>query len=42
VMLRAILTRLPDIEPAEPAQWLASNFISGLRRLPVKFTAKPA
>ncbi len=40
VMLREILTRLADIEPAGPAQWLASNFISGLRRLPVKFTAK--
>ena len=42
VMLREILTRLPDIQPAGPAQWLASNFISGLRRLPVKFTARSA
>lgn len=40
VMLREILTRLPGIEPAGPAQWLASNLISGLRSMPVKFTAK--
>jgi cytochrome P450 len=39
VMLREILTRLPDIRPAGPPQWLASNFISGLTRLPVQFTA---
>jgi cytochrome P450 len=39
VMLREIFTRLPDIQAAGPAQWVASNFISGLRRLPVKFTA---
>ncbi len=39
VMLREIFTRLPDIQPAGPPQWLASNFISGLTRLPVKFTA---
>jgi cytochrome P450 len=42
VMLREILTRLPDIEPAGPPQWLASNFISGLTRLPVQFTARRA
>ena len=40
VMLREILIRLPDIEPTGPARWLASNFISGPQRLPVKFTAK--
>jgi cytochrome P450 len=37
-MLRELLTRLPDIEPAGPTEWLASNFISGPKRLPVKFT----
>jgi cytochrome P450 len=42
VMLREILTRLPDIEPAGLPQWLASNFISGLTRLPVQFTARRA
>ena len=33
VMLHEILTRLPDITPARPAEWLPSNFISGPRRL---------
>jgi len=38
-MLREILTRLPDIEPAGEATWLPSNFISGPQHLPVTFTA---
>jgi cytochrome P450 len=37
-MLREVLTRLPDIEPTGPAEWLASNFISGPKHLPVGFT----
>ncbi len=37
-MLRELLTRLPDIAPAGPAEWLASNFISGPKHLPVTFT----
>ncbi len=37
VMLHEILVRLPDIAPAGPAEWLPSNFISGPRRLPVRF-----
>jgi cytochrome P450 len=37
-MLREILTRLPDVEPAGPTTWLASNFISGPAHLPVRFT----
>jgi cytochrome P450 len=37
-MLREVLTRLPDIEPAGPVEWLPSNFISGPRHLPVRFT----
>ena len=36
--LRELLTRLPDISPAGPAEWLASNFISGPKHLPVQFT----
>ena len=35
-LLRQILTRLPDIEPTAPAEWLASNFVSGPSRLPVR------
>src|SRR4051812_12601355 len=38
-MLREVLTRLPDIEPAGPVEWLPSNFISGPKHLPVRFTA---
>jgi len=37
-MLRQILTRLPDIEPAGPAVPLPSIFISGPQSLPVRFT----
>jgi cytochrome P450 len=37
-MLREILTRLPDIEPAGPVEWLPSTFISGPKRMPVRFT----
>ena len=41
-MLREILTRLPDIEPAGPAVWLPSTFISGPKSLPVRFKAARA
>jgi cytochrome P450 len=37
-MLREIFTRLPDIEPTGPAEWLPSTFISGPKHLPVRFT----
>jgi cytochrome P450 len=37
-LLREILTRMPDIKPAGPTTWLESNFISGPRHLPVRFT----
>ncbi|MDQ1519455.1 MAG: hypothetical protein QOI55_528 [Actinomycetota bacterium] len=40
-MLREVLTRLPDIEPAGPVEWLPSNFISGPKHLPVRFTERP-
>ena len=42
VMLREIMTRLPDIEQAGPVEYLASNFISGPSKLPVRFTPKSA
>ena len=42
VMLREILTRLPDIEQAGPVEYLASNFISGPSKLPVRFTPRRA
>ena len=38
VMLRELLTRIPDLEPAGPAEWLPSTFISGPKHMPVRFT----
>jgi cytochrome P450 len=38
VMLRELLSRLPDLAPAGPAQPLASNFITGVHTMPVVFT----
>jgi cytochrome P450 len=38
-LLREILTRMPDIEPAGPVRWLHSTFISGPKHLPVCFRA---
>jgi cytochrome P450 len=37
-MLRQILTRLPDMAPAGPRETLASNFIAGVKTMPVTFT----
>jgi cytochrome P450 len=39
VMLRELLTRLPDLAPAGEPQPLASSFITGLHTMPVSFTA---
>ncbi|SDE87469.1 Cytochrome P450 [Blastococcus fimeti] len=41
-MLREILTRLPDIEPAGPPTWQDSAFIFGPRTMPVRFTPSRA
>ena len=40
-MLTEILTRMPDIEPAGPLEYLASSFISGPKHQPVRFTPGP-
>ena len=37
-MLAEVLARLQDIELTEPPEWLTSNFISGIRRMPIRFT----
>jgi cytochrome P450 len=37
-LLHEVLTRMPDLEPTGPAEWLPSNFISGPKHLPVGFT----
>ncbi|MHB8511637.1 MAG: cytochrome P450 [Actinomycetota bacterium] len=38
VMFEELLRRFPDMEMAGPAQRLRSNFINGIKHLPVKFT----
>ena len=38
VMFEEILRRLPDIDIAGPVPRLRSNFINGLKHMPVKFT----
>ncbi len=42
VMFEELIRRMPDIEQAGPAQRLRSNFISGIKHLPVKFTSEKA
>ena len=37
-MFEELLTRLPDMELAGPVQRLRSNFINGIKHMPVKFT----
>ena len=37
-ILREVLTRLPDIQPAGPLGFQRSNFIAGIKRMPVKYT----
>jgi cytochrome P450 len=37
-LLRELLTRLPDLAPAGDAERLASSFIVGYHRMPVKYT----
>lgn len=38
LMLRELYTRLPDVELAGPPEQLRSNFINGVKRLPITFT----
>jgi len=38
VMFEELLRRLPDIEVAGPVERLRSNFINGIKRMPVRFT----
>jgi cytochrome P450 len=40
-LLSEVFTRMPDVEPAGPAEWLPSNFISGPKHLPVRFSPGP-
>ncbi|MFI0411457.1 cytochrome P450 [Actinomadura sp. 3N508] len=38
IIFETILERTPDIRPAGPARRLRSNFVNGLKELPVRFT----
>ena len=38
IMFEELLRRLPDIELAGPVERLRSNFINGVKRMPVRFT----
>lgn len=37
-MFEELLRRLPDIKPAGPVARLRSNFIAGIKHMPVSFT----
>jgi cytochrome P450 len=37
-MFRELLTRVPDIHTVDEPDRLVSNFINGIKRLPVAFT----
>jgi cytochrome P450 len=39
-MFRELLTRLPDLEPAGAPELLASSFIAGVKRMPVRYTPR--
>jgi len=39
-MFNAIFERMADFELLQPPQWLSSNFISGIRHMPLGFTKK--
>jgi cholest-4-en-3-one 26-monooxygenase len=38
IMLDELLTRLPDMQPAGKAERLRSNFVAGIKHMPVTFT----
>ena len=40
-MFREVLTRMHGFELSEPPVWLASNFISGPKSMPIRFTPGP-
>jgi cholest-4-en-3-one 26-monooxygenase len=42
LMFREIAERLPDISMAGPPQYLRSNFIGGVKHLPVRFSPTPS
>jgi cholest-4-en-3-one 26-monooxygenase len=41
IIFETILDRMPDIAPAGEPRRLRSNFVNGLKELPVRFTPSP-
>lgn len=41
VMFQHLMDRMPDVAPAGPTERLQSNFINGIKHLPVSFTPGP-
>lgn len=41
-LLKALLTRMPDLRPSEEPQWLRSIWFNAITRLPVTFSPEPA
>jgi cholest-4-en-3-one 26-monooxygenase len=39
--MRQLVERLPDIEFAGPVDRLHSDFVNGIKRMPVRFTPAP-
>ncbi len=37
VFFEELIRRLPDIEPAGPVERLRSNFVAGIKRMPVRW-----
>ena len=42
VMVQEVMRRMPDLELAGPVERLRSNFVAGIKHMPVKFTAARA
>ena len=40
-IFRELLARLPDIEVSGEIRYLRSNFIDGIKQMPVRFTPRP-
>jgi cholest-4-en-3-one 26-monooxygenase len=39
--MRQLVDRLPDVEPDGPVERLHSDFVNGIKRMPVRFTPAP-
>jgi linalool 8-monooxygenase len=41
IVLQELLARFPDLEPAGPVRRMRSNFMNGIKEMPVRFTPRP-